>query len=811
MDSAEKPIAQLVLRIGLIGAGVGWLGITERVLSSGLPIEHPLHLLILILSGLAAFGMSIGGAITPLPDRWRRLILPAYCLQMLCVVILWISSAGQTWVGIPLSALVQTDAALYSEFAAEVLMAGHNPYTWDFAATSILYQTGNEAGTPTLAGLPESPYAYPALSFLVTLPFRWVGLPGIFSAILLGYLAVFGLLYKCTSPLLRPVILIPMLIGYWINPITFNLIGVTDIIWVALLIGMISSWGNPVARIGWFGLAVSFKQTPWLIAPFLFILLWKQEGGRRASLFLLGSGLVFIGINAPFAFADPLHWLGGVLTPLQAPLIYYGQGALTNLVQYGVAPLPKSFFLALSLSILLFLLFVYWRHFPVIGAAVWVLPAIYMWFSYRALITYWSYWIYPALASLSLFTSATPQPTRASWRITGGIFVCGAIAFTSVGWILGNRPFSVEMSLVPPLWLQANGRLTRLQIEVTNRHTGHAITPRFAFQHPQSSGNPLPLVIESGPSQLQSGQTGRYTVIARSLADTVYVAEYSQVVLTDAGGDYDARAVLTIPPDLSFNWPELIPNPRFLYWSDPRAPVYWQLKGDGDAQLVRVKGREALSLTVRPTPQIGATGSQVELGVTTALPYRPIEIEVSTDSANRGGLYGVIVQSGTQAQWFVFRPESTPTLMPTFPATALITPLQPIRQEGIWHIYRLDPALIQIKPPSLEPVYRGLENTLSVVSLKLFVISLDQTVQTVLWGGVEQPELPPPPTALMADVLKDPPTYYLRLGEIYLNQRNYQRAIESFELGLSYDPRNLELDRRLKRTRNLQAQLDPTR
>jgi uncharacterized membrane protein len=70
------------------------------------------------------------------------------------------------------------------------------------------------------------------------------------------------------------------------------------------------------------------------------------------------------------------------------------------LTQSEIAPLPPMFYLATTIVIFLMLVANYFVYFDKMRHLIWLLPALTMWFSYRALQNYFMYWIPVMVAEL---------------------------------------------------------------------------------------------------------------------------------------------------------------------------------------------------------------------------------------------------------------------------------------------------------------------------------------------------------------------------------------------------------------------------
>ncbi|MBI5959456.1 MAG: hypothetical protein HY866_12020, partial [Chloroflexi bacterium] len=271
----------VVLRIGLLCAG-GWLVLAAlRAGSSGLLPE--VHTLIYLMIAAGAGGLALilaAGLHHPL-NGLRWFILAALVAEVLISAVVWVKSS-------PRPAYVRIDSGLYLEMAADMVRHGENPYEWDFSAVYEIYRTDQASLTPAIDGSTVGRYAYPALSFLLAIPFQMIGLPGAFMLTVTAQLLVLVALFLGAPRAIQPLILFPLVVGT--NFTTSALLGSIDIVWALLLTLMIVIWRRPYGRAVLYGLAAAFKQNVWLLAPFLLIRLWKEnedvdrENGQPSSL-----------------------------------------------------------------------------------------------------------------------------------------------------------------------------------------------------------------------------------------------------------------------------------------------------------------------------------------------------------------------------------------------------------------------------------------------------------------------------------------------------------------------------------------------
>ncbi|MDE3090417.1 MAG: hypothetical protein KGJ80_13630, partial [Chloroflexota bacterium] len=539
-----------MLRLGLAGAGALLIHLSFVVSLSAPLFRFPVDVLVLIASGLAGLGLLVVAGLGRPRVSLRWLILAACVGEIIIRSVVWAQTT-------PSSDLVTIDPGLYTDLAGQLLRHGENPYAFDLSGAFDIYRVSRAGGTPRLDGTFTSSYPYPALPFVLVVPLQAAGLPGIFLVSLLAQITALILLFLASPKSAQPLILLPLVAG--IDFTLPSLIGVVDVAWAALLVAMIIAWRKPVERAILFGLAIAFKQTPLLLLPFLLVYLWRDEDGkrpvRRVGCFLLISAATFLFFNMPFILWDPHSWLLGVAEPIQDSLILLSQGGLSSLTQFGYLNLSKNFYLVVTIIILLLLLFIYWRHYHTLRDVFWVMPGIFMWFSYRSLESYWVYWALPVLAVL-VTRGATPEkPARTpGWRLTLAILAIVAAATLASGVFLAPSPETVQVRVHFPVLMNESGQVAQIPVEVTNL-SDRVLTPRFALQHRFGTLNPLPWDIDDGPASLAPGQSAIYRISTGDNSRAFLAHEAAQVVVTDARGDYSLRGLATIVPDHSYLFP----------------------------------------------------------------------------------------------------------------------------------------------------------------------------------------------------------------------------------------------------------------
>ncbi|MFH1183742.1 MAG: glycosyltransferase 87 family protein [Chloroflexota bacterium] len=781
MISSEAPgvTPSVIFRLGLATAGGLFIYAATVLASSVTPATATLNVPILVvLGGLGLFALASAGVLRP-PPHLRWLILGAYVMQVIIQAQFWVQFSR-------VPGLIPTDVGLNTDLAGILIRHGENPYTWDFSGVFDLYRTQQGSSTPLLNSASVSRYSYPVLLFLLVVPFQALGLPGVFTLSIVAHLGVLVLTFLATPRRWQPVILLPAVAGF--DFVNLTLIGTLDIVWILGLVAMVAAWRRPTLRAILYGLAVSLKQSPALLAPFLLIRLWNEDdrGQPPAGLarFLFITGATFLLFNGPFLLWNPVAWFNGYTDPIRNSLVILSQGGLSTITQGGILYLPKLYFLFVTLSAFGLLIFMYWRHYAQLRHALWIFPGIFMWFSYRTLVSYWLFWCFPMLLAVVIAQPSFEPPGRHnSWRSTLAVVFGSLLVLFAAGAVLASPKAPVLIRLQLPMFA-GEGARGRLVVDVTNLGA-HTLTPRFAIQSRSNSTNPLPWYIEHGPLVLSAGEHATYTIASNRSDRVFHGREPVQLVVTDAGGDYSLRGVLAIESDPGLRWPDMMLNGEFRMWDETRGmPLYWQPSNVDSASLEIQDGRPALVLTAHP-----ASGRPQASYLSTSFLYPGVPFGMWLyPPAGGSKAYGLEILDGRNQLWILFGPDSyrgpldegAHVIQRTVPAQAWT--YQEIDLQAAYGEAGLSlPALSRT-------YYRGLDIDAQLFRLRLFFTNDQATTYEAFFGPIIQSSDHLTPRTLMADTLNDPAAYYQRLGRSYEGQRNTARALEAYQRALSFAP-----------------------
>jgi uncharacterized membrane protein len=424
-----------------------------------------------------------------------------------------------------------TDEIAFDQYAAQLLRHGLNPYTHSMANAFSLFHVSPNGYTFLLNGHAVTSLSYPALSFLLYVPFLIAGwstqmaVAVNVAAWAIGIVLTFVLLPRP----LRPVAIV---IGSFAVYISYAVGGVTDALFVPLLIGAVYQWDRfawsrgPAAWRGpvLLGLAMAVKQTPWLVLPFLLAgiaiearrLGGSSEAWRTSGRYLAIVAAAFVIPNIPFILLSPHAWLTGVLTPIATHTVPAGQGLVGLTLYLGLGGGSLAAYTVALVVVMVALWLAYVATYPALKAWAVVCPALVLFFSARS---FGSYLVTLLPAALVAATSIE-LPNRAArrvrtdhrawrhWRwVVGGGVVASAVAVAAI--FLSSAPLSVRITSV-----RTTGQLAtvvQLGVDVVN-HSSHPETPSFTVE----SGGQLTAfwLARGGPARVLPGARAHYTLLA---------------------------------------------------------------------------------------------------------------------------------------------------------------------------------------------------------------------------------------------------------------------------------------------------------
>jgi hypothetical protein len=396
-----------------------------------------------------------------------------------------------------------TDSLAFGQYSAKLVLAGINPFTHSLAPSLAAYHVPVIFTTHYMDGRSILTASYPAGSFLFYLPALALGWStgaavGIDVAFWVLALVLLWALLPATVRWLAALVLASTIYTSYVVG------GVTDSLYLPFLIVALWRWdryGDPTepSSARWIGpmalgVALSVKQTPWFVLPFLLIGV-AIEARRRGHDWLLLTvryltltAVVFLALNGPWIAEDPAAWARGVLVPLTSSFVPLGQGLINltliqhigggNLSYYTLAGV-SALFLALLLESLYFDRFKRAWMFLLIGT---------FFFTPRSLGNYFLM-LFPGALVAALTVRATSNgPGRAGQGATPKVHYLrqALIGCAVLGLVLG---VGLAARSSPPLSLRIvsfgtngeQGGVTTAVVRVHNR-TGSTLRPYFTIE-----------------------------------------------------------------------------------------------------------------------------------------------------------------------------------------------------------------------------------------------------------------------------------------------------------------------------------------
>jgi len=504
-----------------------------------------------------------------------------------------------------------SDALLFNSYSAQLLLKGIDPYTQSMQPGYRVFGVPEGETTPTLDGGEVYALSYPALSFLVYVPFLAIGVTNLLWVSVAAHLLIMLMLVRIAPARFKA--LAPF--ALFLDPTYFDYTvgGITDVIWLPAGILTAFYWRrNPVAAAAWLGVASAVKQTPWVIIPFAIVYWFRQAlESRRASRLIIPTltlAAAFVVPNLPFLFWHPQAWWSGMLTPLSARLIVLGTG-VAQLATSGLLSISSATFAQMTLLSFCAVLALYVIFPKRLAFLPFFAPAFVFFFASRSLHNYFMYWPLVLLAYLfangrEYFAEARAEklaPPKV--KLTAALALCILIAFPVVAHS-SPQPFSVSISGESRNAI--TGRIAKLRALVRN---SSKVAEYLHFDVAQQGEN---LDVQAWePRKLQrvaAGMTVQFVISAPSAQFELATdgSTSTQLFVVDsAGREYYSRPVVFGAPAPA------IQNADLGYWSFGRHPfpVAWYFETaaweSGRIGKSAIAGRTAVLLRASESQQTG--------------------------------------------------------------------------------------------------------------------------------------------------------------------------------------------------------------
>ncbi len=517
---------------------------------------------------LGGWGLATIAVVWTAPSFRRRYITTWTWISAVLAMLgfcLW------AWTQIRLSPAYGTDEIAFNQYAAQIASHWHNPYTHSMGPSFQLFHVSPNGYTFRLNGTPVEALSYPAFSFLIYVPLLWLGFTSQMAVIVnialwaLAVLLTFYLLPKRLRALAIIAGSLPILTGFTVG-------GVTDVVFLIPLIMAVYQWDQYPNFTGWrkwmvpvaMGLAISVKQTPWPIIPFL-LAAWYLElnrlGRKRDAIrliirFLVVMGGVFLLTNLPFIIANPSAWLQGIATPVTSNAVPAGQGLVALAVFLGIGGGNLLYFSLLLVIVFVGFFLIYVVTYPRLKALTILTPSFVLFFSARSFASYFVVLALPGLVALCS-TSSVPRVEyprlsaqkvlkKSAAALSGAGLLIGILALTS------SPPLSLKI-----LSIRTTGQLATIidvNLKVFN-HTDHAVSPHFTAQN---GGAETAFWIRAvGPQSLPPQTGATYRLLAPNFfAQTPLTGGFQIAAFTESPG------TISISPPFTVNPYHVILNPE---------------------------------------------------------------------------------------------------------------------------------------------------------------------------------------------------------------------------------------------------------
>ena len=476
-------------------------------------------------------------------SRFRTIALYGSLVIMLASFLFW------AYFQILQNPAYGTDEMAFDQYAAQLFLHGVNPYLHSMAPSFNLFQVDPNSYTWMVTGKPVTSLSYPALSFLLYIPFMVLGIYSELAVWVntLAWAVTVALAFFMTPKRSRAFVLIVSSLSIYI---TYAVGGVTDVLFLPFLVVVAYTWERYVSSCSlWrfgipvlFGLSMSVKQTPWLLLPFVLIGIgWEKyyrdrsvsQSVRTAGSFFAISIATFLVTNLPFDLETPIAWFKGITTPFFGGNVPAGEGliSLTLFLHLGGGSLFAFTFLGgLTLVVMMgLLLFGYSR----LKSWLFLMPCIPLAFTSRSFASYLVMLVLPAFVAqhnaIPTALVCLKRRGKALYAVAGSVVLIGLVGIYA---LTRSSPLSVTVSSIHTTGQLAS--VDTVQLAVRNQSL-RTVQPKFTADEGGSLTSFWQVL--SGPKQLKPLQSASYTVVAPNYyAMPSLVGGFQMVAFTSAGG-----------------------------------------------------------------------------------------------------------------------------------------------------------------------------------------------------------------------------------------------------------------------------------
>lgn len=429
-----------------------------------------------------------------------------------------------------------TDELAFDQYAGGLAQHGLDPYLHSMAPSFSLFRVSPDGYTYSLTGVPVTQLSYPALAFLIYVPFLALGFSTQLAVVLnvLAWGVTVLLIFALLPRSVRPAALVIGSVGVYVS---YAVGGITDVLYMPLLVLAAYRWDQfgrskrsylgPVML----GLAMAIKQTPWLLLPFILCALAMDEHARagtssalkRCGRYLAAVAVAFLLPNIAYIVASPGKWFHGVATPIVSHLVPAGQGAVALSLFLHLGGGSLAAYTIASVVLALLLLALYLGTYPLLRTATFILPAVVLFFASRSYGSYLVSLIPAALVGAVTMEAQQPPAGRLSapsrprpgalvrtrgWRapiLAGAALFAAAVVYA----LTAGQPLRLGVT-----GIRTTGQLATIeQLDVHVRNTsGGGVRPSFTVG--EGGGVTTFWQITHGPRTLAADASADYTIVA---------------------------------------------------------------------------------------------------------------------------------------------------------------------------------------------------------------------------------------------------------------------------------------------------------
>jgi uncharacterized membrane protein len=472
-----------------------------------------------------------------------------------------------------------TDAMLFNAYSAELVTRWANPYVQNMQPAFGLFGVPPNLVTPTASGGVVSQQSYPALSFLVYVPFALLGINALWLNIMAHVALLCVLVWIAPRPLKA---FAPLVLFVDSAYAQYTLGSVTDIVWALPAVLCAYYWRTrPMLAAFYLGLACGVKQSPWFIVPFALVA-WSflaVERRRVMSFFepLSVLLLTFFLPNVLYIAWDPGAWLRGVLTPMAGNLIAFGSG-IVQLTTANVYATDLHTLTIISACVLGLLVVVYSVDRKRFGFVPFIAPGIALFFAARSLQNYFMFWP----VALVAYTMSRPADIRLRAataempRVPWAPIAVGTLATVLVGFLIVRgttaAATALRVSVLRYGYDDATKNVSSFDVHLSNADRSRSRLVRFGVLT-QGNGDDFTYWVRT-PAVVPPGGSRDVHIEAPGISSEIEAQDQAvQVVAIDAeAGSQAYSAPVEVGPAAAG-----LANPHLASWlpGKPSTPVGW--------------------------------------------------------------------------------------------------------------------------------------------------------------------------------------------------------------------------------------------